>query len=446
MLRRVVVAVLASLILLVTPAPARCDAGDLFWEDRIDLAGGNFIQTAIAAAHNRVVAVGSTNGDGTGNGAIAVRAYAAQTGALLWEDRLTTGSATVVMNGLWVIVTGVTVDAAGLRHGVVRAYVARTGELIWQDTWPDGAEPHALDMDAPGLAAVVSGIAGGASTGAGRLFVRAYAARNGALLWEDQPVPSGYSSVFTSTSRSVAVRGTKAFVGAKVRPSACLIRAYDIVLGTVLWETVRPRFLSCTPAAVATNGKQVLISGSAGEFDVFFVQSYDAETGQFLWEQRADVGNPAFTNAAIAVDTEGKNVFVAGWYLLPHLRGLKEAFVVRSYDAETGALRWVDEFAHPEVPPFFYLLHAYDLAVTRGRVIAVGQNISGTGAPWLTRAYDAETGALLWSSAAEVAPLAAPYGALQAVAVDHERIFVAGSGRNNTQGHADFIIRALDAQ
>src|SRR5207249_2147188 len=81
------------------------------------------------------------------------------------------------------------------------------------------------------------------------------------------------------------------------------------------------------------------------------------------------------------------------------LRGLKEAFVVRSYDAETGALRWVDEFAHPEVPPFFYLLHAYDLAVTRGRVIAVGQNISGTGAPWLTRAYDAETGALLWSSA-----------------------------------------------
>ena len=34
----------------------------------------------------------------------------------------------------------------------------------------------------------------------------------------------------------------------------------------------------------------------------------------------------------------------------------------------------------------------------------------------------------------------------QAVAVDHERIFVAGSGRNNTQGHADFIIRALNAQ
>jgi len=279
------------------------------------------------------------------------------------------------------------------------------------------------------------------------LFVRAYAARNGAVLWEDQPVPSGYSSVFTSTSRSVAVRGTKAFVGAKVRPSACLIRAYDIVLGTVLWETVRPLFLSCTPAAVATNGKQVLISGGVGETpDYFFVQSYDAETGQFLWEDRAASGS-SLTNAALAADTEGKDVFVAGWYRAPSFKpGFKEAFVVRSYDAETGALRWVDEFAHPEVPPFFYLLHAYDLAVTRGRVIAVGQNISGTGAPWLTRAYDAETGALLWSSAAEVAPLAAPYGALQAVAVDHERIFVAGSGRNNTQGHADFIIRALNAQ
>src|SRR5256885_580381 len=194
MLRRVVVvAVLGSLILLVTPAPARCDPGDLLWEDRIDLAGGVFIQTAIAAAHNRVVAVGNSVGTAD-NSALAVRAYAADTGALLWEDRLKTGSATVVMNGLWVIVTGVTVDDAGHRHGVVRAYVARTGELIWQDTWPDGAEPQALDMEAPGLAAVVSGIARD-SAGAPQLLVRAYAARNGALLWEDQPVPSGYTKI-----------------------------------------------------------------------------------------------------------------------------------------------------------------------------------------------------------------------------------------------------------
>ncbi len=442
MLRRVVVAVLGSLILLVTPAPARSDGGDLLWEDRIDLAGGIFIQTAIAAAHNRVVAVGSTVGT-AGNSALAVRAYAADTGALLWEDRLKTGSATVVMNGLWVIVTGVTVDDAGHRDGVVRAYVARTGQLIWQDTWPDDGEPLALDMDAPGLAAVVSGIARD-SAGAPQLLVRAYVAWNGALLWEDQPVPSGYTSVIRVTNRSVAVRGTKAFVGASVRDSACLIRAYDILRGTVLWETVRPLFLSCTPAAVATNGKQVLISGGVGETpDYFFVQSYDAETGQFLWEDRAAVGS-GLTNAALAVDTEGKEGFVAGWYRAPSFKpGFKEAFVVRGYDAETGALRWVDELSDPE---FFgsKLLHALDLVVTRGRVIAVGQEVSGTG-PWLTRAYNAETGALLWSSTAEVARAAA-YGAPQAVAVDHERIFVAGSGRNNTQGHADFIIRALNAQ
>ena len=442
MLRRVVVvAVLGSLILLVTPAPARCDPGDLLWEDRIDLAGGIFIQTAIAAAHNRVVAVGNSVGTADNN-ALAVRAYAADTGALLWEDRLTTGSATVVMNGLWVIVTGVTLDDAGHRHGVVRAYVARTGELIWQDTWPDGAEPQALDMDALGLGAVVSGIASD-SAGVRRLFVRAYVAWNGALLWEDQPVPSGYTSVIRVTNRSVAVRGTKAFVGASVRDSACLIRAYDIVLGTVLWETVRPLFVSCTPAALATNGKQVLISGGAGEPpDFFFVQSYDAETGQFLWEHRAASGG-GFTNAALAVDTEGKNLFVAGWYRVAFSQpGFTEAFVVRSYDAETGEVRWVDEFSDPELFRF-KLFHALDLVVTGGRVIAVGQEVTGTGT-WLTRAYNAETGALLWSSTAEVAPAAA-YGAPQAVAVDHERIFVAGSGRN-TQGHADFIIRALDAQ
>ena len=442
MLRRAVLAGLGSLILLLTSAPARSDAGDLLWEDRVDLAGGNFILTAIAAAHKRVVAVGSAVG-ADGNSVLAVRAYAAQTGALLWEDRLKTGSAAVAMNGLWVIVTGVTVDADGLRHGVVRAYVAKTGELMWQDTWPDGAEPQALDMDVFGLGAVVSGIAND-SAGPRRLLVRAYFAGNGALLWEDHPVPSGYTAVVRVTNRSVAVRGTKAFVGASVRgDSACLIRAYDILQGTVLWETIRPMFLSCTPAAVATNGKQVLVSGGAGESpDFFFTQSYDAETGQFLWEDRAASGS-GFTNAALAVDTEGKNVFVAGWYLAPSSKpGLKEAFVVRSYDAETGALRWVDELSDPEFFGF-KLLHAADLVVTRGRVIAVGQEVTGTGA-WLTRAYDAETGALLWSSAAQVAPAAA-YFTHQAVAVDNERIFVAGSGLN-AQRNADFIVRALDAQ
>ena len=442
MLRREVVAGLGSLILLVTPAPARCDAGDPLWEDRIDLAGGSFIQPAIAAAHKRVVAIGSAVG-ADGNSVLDVRAYAAETGALLWEDRLKTGSAAVVMNGLWVIVTGVTVDAAGLRHGVVRAYVARTGELMWQDTWPDGAEPMALDMDALGLGAVVSGIARD-SAGARHLLVRAYFAGNGALLWEDHPVPSGYTDVVRVTNRSVAVRGTKAFVGASVRgDSACLIRAYDILLGTVLWETIRPMFLSCTPAALATNGKQVVISGGVGETpDFFFTQSYDAETGQFLWEDRAAFGS-GLTNAALAVDTEGKEVFVAGWYRVPPVQpGFKEAFVVRSYDAETGALRWVDEFCDPEFFGF-KLLHALDLVVTRGRVIVVGQEASGTGA-WLTRAYDAKTGVLLWSNAAQVAPTMF-YGAHQAVAVDDERIFVAGSGLN-AQRNADFIIRALDAQ
>jgi len=433
------VAGLGSLILLVTPAPARCDPGDLLWEDRIDLAGGIFIQTAIAAALNRVVAVGST---GTAdNSALAVRAYAADTGALLWEDRLKTGSATVVMNGLWVIVTGVTVDDAGHRHGVVRAYVARTGKVIWQDTWPDGAEPQALDMDVLGLGAVVSGITTD-SAGARRLFVRAYAAWNGALLWEDQPVPSGYTSVITVNRRSVAVRGTKAFVGASVRDRACLIRAYDILRGTVLWETVRPHFLFCNPAAVATNGKQVLLSGGAGESDFFFVQSYDAETGQFLWENQAAFAS-GFENAALAVDTEGTNVFVAGWYRVAFSQpGFTEAFVVRSYDAATGEARWVDEFSEPELFRF-KLFHALDLAVTRGRVIAVGQEGNGAGR-WFTRAHDPETGALLWSSTAEVAPLTT-YGASQAVAVDHERIFVAGSGLN-AQHNADFIIRALDGQ
>jgi len=195
--------------------------------------------------------------------------------------------------------------------------------------------------------------------------------------------------------------------------------------------------VTTVPAAVATNGKQVLLSGGAGESDFFFVQSYDAETGQFLWENQAAFAS-GFENAALAVDTEGTNVFVAGWYRVAFSQpGFTEAFVVRSYDAATGEARWVDEFSEPELFRF-KLFHALDLAVTRGRVIAVGQEGNGAGR-WFTRAHDPETGALLWSSTAEVAPLTT-YGASQAVAVDHERIFVAGSGLN-AQHNADFIIR-----
>jgi outer membrane protein assembly factor BamB len=222
----------------------------------------------------------------------------------------------------------------------------------------------------------------------------------------------------------------------------CLVRAYVTRNGKLEWESIGLP-TTCVALATGAEGKSIIVTGlgtiGSGYPDDFLVQSYAADTGEFLWRSQTFVGT-GFGNAAIAVDIEKRRAFVVGWVRWVPGRFSQEAFLVRAYDTRTGVLDWEDQYPSPQL----CLCHAHDVVVHNGRVIVVG-----AGGTWLIRVYDAKHGDLLWFD--DFAPIGGvgPIGGLtrgaRAVAADGERVFVVGSGIN-ASGNADFILRANDAK
>jgi outer membrane protein assembly factor BamB len=101
--------------------------------------------------------------------------------------------------------------------------------------------------------------------------------------------------------------------------------------------------------------------------------------------------------------------------------------LVRAYDAGTGAVLWTDRFDSTGFD------QALAIAADAGRVFAAGQG--GANQDFLLRAYDAATGTLLWQDQFDGGGL----DVALAVAAQSGRVFAAGSG--GTQ----FLVRAYDA-
>src|SRR5262249_4531690 len=148
----------------------------------------------------------------------------------------------------------------------------------------------------------------------------------------------------------------------------------------------------CAANAVSAHKKQVILAGIApivpfGAVEDFLVRSYDADTGQLLWQDQTRVFT-GLDNQAMAVDDEGKRAFIGGWVLKPGPSSL-QAFLVRAYDMETGRLYWEDQYPGSV---FRCYCEARDIAAHGKRVYAVGF------APFIVRAYDTKSGNLVWQN------------------------------------------------
>jgi putative pyrroloquinoline-quinone binding quinoprotein len=437
--------VLASTTLF-TDARAYAAGGDLLWQDRFNLAGGQAFATAVASSHGRVVAVGGAQ-NGAGNSVFVVRAYDPKRGTLLWEDRVdpqggNDQATAVVMDDQRVVVLGHGVDAMGNNRTLIRAYVAGTGDLAWADHGPAAAlalgDSHIV---AAGLVVDASGNR--------RVLVRAFAKKTGALAWEDEWVaPFGHEWAGPG-SRTVAIEDGKAFVAATAGeipfPDGrfiCIVRSYKVATGTLLWQSSEFSPGQCRANAIATDGRRVVIAengGGANLFD-FQVESFDAATGELLWHDGEN--HTGFADGAVAVDTEHRVAFVTGVEYRffapnpgPSTRGL---LVVRAYDTETGVLRWEDRFPLPPEPGCECI--GLDVVAVKEQLFVVGRRSTGV---WLVRAYDVHSGGLLWHD--EFAPATALNSRPTAVASDHGQVFVAGSALN-ANGNLDFILRTYEAK
>jgi hypothetical protein len=142
-----------------------------------------------------------------------------------------------------------------------------------------------------------------------------------------------------------------------------------------LWEDTTP-----APGVVfdiAVKGLRIaaaVVSGSG-----FIVRAYNVNSGSMEWQDRPTIA-PGFRQTILAVELNDDALYAAG-RSGPDF-GNSE-FMVRAYDARSGALLW-DDRSHPSTNTA-----AVDLALGKFRLFVAGYTTdSSTDSDFLIRAYD----------------------------------------------------------
>jgi glucose dehydrogenase len=453
----------AAAHICAAPGSARADGGELLWEDRFDNAGGaDFaVWDAIAAADGGVFVLGAVQ-SAAGDFDFLVRGYDARTGELIWDDQIDAAGGDdlpigLTAHGRRVFVLGALARETGSRAPVIRTYDAKTGKLLWQD------EVNALGNTFGRAAAAGRRVfaVGGAVTGTadGDWLVRAYDAKRGLLLWEDR-----FGAGRFDRALGVATARARVFVAGRVRIapttpgvlSLPAVRAYDARTGQVLWQDfgIVPGFdtISAQLNSIAVSGRTVIATGSLfaitgippRSHTDWLIRAYDAESGAPLWQDIVDKGGAEHPEVAFDLAVLGKRAFVAGSGgsgCNPLVASPDNCdFIVRAYDVRNGRLLWEEQLdlAPADLP--------LSIAAEDGLVFAVGWGGNNCNAAetancdMLVRAYEAETGQLVWDDQADVTGVD---DSGDAVAVHDGRVFVSGTTDIFVQD--DLIVRAYDA-
>lgn len=414
--------------------------GAVIWIDRFDRAGQFDNAFAVAVDGGQVFVAGETAPAAGDEDDFTVRAYDARNGELLWQDIFDFGgfdeAFDVAVGSGIVVAVGGGVSAAGSEHLIVRAYDAATGALIWTLTSGGlGGDSEAAAVAIDGNRAFVAGLAGaGTGTCVGGLGPAAESAEgpyrgdcdllvvaldlaSGRLHWGDLVNIGGN---FDEALSIAAQHGKVAVVGVGTPPgSACqgdfpssgncdwLVRVYDGGTGTFLWGDLFDR----DPApggfdranGVVMDAGAIFVSGftaapfgncttptSGGDCD-FTVRAYDATTGGILWEDLFDLAHGFDTAGPIAVGGgrlvvggrgQVNNVFPTDTFFGPLMDWL-----IRAYDAKTGASLWQDRFDFANGHDRVSGVH-----IQGNFVIAVGRSANTSSGvsrdeDWLVRAY-----------------------------------------------------------
>lgn len=398
---------LAPLLFAARVAPGVAADARLRWSD---VAGGEphgfAWARSVAISASRVFVVGGASNGLELGGAFAVRAYAAKSGALLWQDAYDhagVGDVPALDDLAWdvaaragvVVVVGSsskTSIANALvpeRDWLVRAYDATTGEVLWTDSVEGDADRDDLasSVAIAGDTAIVAGTVTSAANDAD-LVVRAHDLRTGRLAWQVV-----YDHARGSDGAVAAVvRGRTAFVvGSVTTPGRDVdgaVWAHRVDDGTLLWsDAVGDAASNEAFVDVATDGRRVVAVGisHAGATSSMLVHALHPGSGATLW---TDVhGQAGRGDSAFSVTLARDSVLLAG-----RLTASSPDFTVRALDARTGALRW--QRTRDESGGFD---GAYAIAQAGGAVFVAGRLADDGEHGYFVASYDVATGAPLWS-------------------------------------------------
>jgi outer membrane protein assembly factor BamB len=273
-------------------------------------------------------------------------------------------------------------------------YDARTGDKEWETSSDPPSEISALieHRDRVFAAGTTSG-----PFAQRDLLVAAFHPKTGRQLWSDRVDYAGGIDF----ADAVAAGGGRVFVVGitlepdTFRPSA-FIRAYDVRTGAHLWNDLVDLGLgSAFLTATEVEGQVYLVAGidgAGGGTAPFIIRAYNARTGALVWQDA-----PPGSDGATVIAADHRRVFTGG------TQADQRGFVVRGYDRRDGRLIWEDSFFGGDISL------VTGIALHKGRLLVSGvagglnvapKNDNDPNVGSFVRAYDPKTGTVLWEEAA----------------------------------------------
>jgi WD40 repeat protein len=256
-------------------------------------------------------------------------------------------------------------------------------------------------------------------------------------------------SSFDDVAKAVCVspNGTRVFVTGSASGGNSLdyvTLAYDGATGAEEWlarYSPKGGYDQATAIGVSPDGATVFVTGQsnvAGTSDDFATVAYDAATGSSRWTARYNgPGNGIDDATAMGVSPDGATVFVTGNSVGSHA---VDDYATVAYDATTGAEVWSARYDGPS--------SSYDdatglaLSPDGSTVFVTGSSKgAGTNDDYATVAYDAVTGAQEWT-ARYVGPANSDQATAVTVSPDGEAVFV--TGRSVQGGSYNYLTVAYD--
>jgi outer membrane protein assembly factor BamB len=267
-------------------------------------------------------------------------------------------------------------------------------------------------------------------------------AEPGAVLWSETLDVARTDDAFLG----LAAEGGRVFAVGRTGADAGqdgLVRCYDEASGELCWEDLFDRAGGEDEAtAVAASGKRVFVVGSGegftGERD-FVVRSYDARTGVLLWDDVFDPSGAPTNGGHESVAARGRTVVVAGRFETP----AHEVLAARAYDARTGAVLWTNTF-----DPSGDFVEVGAVAVAGPFVVVAGasEDSHSLEDDFLIRAIDRKDGTTRWTDVVD--GTASGNDGANALALTRSKVFVAGwldDGPPEGGGSGnDLLVRAYD--
>ncbi|HET7015017.1 MAG TPA: PQQ-binding-like beta-propeller repeat protein [Streptosporangiaceae bacterium] len=192
--------------------------------------------------------------------------------------------------------------------------------------------------------------------------------------------------------------------------------------------------LGGTPAAAVASANTVFITGSSAGHGTgldYATIAYNAATGARLWAARYNGQAKGADSAdAIAVSPDGTVVFVTGGSTGSRT-GLDYATI--AYNAATGARLWVTRFNGTGNGTD--IAHAIGVSPDGTKLFVTGESAGhGSGADYVTIAYNAATGTQLWRERYSGAGARADVATSMAVSPDGGEVYVTGHSATRSAG------------